>query len=278
MLQSLRHVFRKPSVSLQVLSDLHLEVNQQYSSFEIPASSKYLVLAGDVGCLQDYEGYLAFLKKQTDIFEIVLLVLGNHEFYNDTFQSGLEQARKLEHEPMLKGRLVLLHQRRYDIPGSHVTVLGCTLWSRIPEESEGLVVAKVQDFKTITSWSIDSHNSAHESDLTWLRGQVQEVRQENDKTNKKTDRRSIVVVTHHAPSVTRTSSPKHAENPWTCAFGTDLLSGPWNGVNLWIFGHTHFTTEFKERDIRVISNQRGYVLPGSKQPAGFDPQKVVYVP
>jgi hypothetical protein len=147
-------------------------VNQQYPLFEVPACSKYLVLAGDVGRLQDYDGYLAFLQKQTDTFELVFLVLGNHEFYNDTFQSGLERARNLEHEPILNGRLILLHQRRYDIPGSPVTVLGCTLWSRIPEESRDIVAAKIQDFKKINSWTIDSHNAAHESDLAWLQSQA----------------------------------------------------------------------------------------------------------
>jgi hypothetical protein len=48
-------------------------------------------------------------------------------------------------------------------------------------------------------------------------------------------------------------------------------------VKIWIFGHTHFTTEFKDRDIRVVSNQRGYVLPGNKEPKEFDAQKVVWV-
>lgn len=277
MLRTIWSFFKRPSASFQTLSDLHLEVNQQYSSFEVPVSSKYLILAGDIGRLQDYKEYLAFLQKQTNDFEIVFLVLGNHEFYNGSFESGLKKAAQLEQEPSLNGRLVLLHQRRYDIPGSCVTILGCTLWSGIPGESRDIVQSKIQDFKKIEDWTTDKHNAAHESDLTWLRNELQALGQENENVLKRKDTRSIVVVTHHAPSLQRTSSPRDAQNTWSAAFGTDLLSERWDGVKVWVFGHTHYTTEFKERGIRVISNQRGYVLPWSTGAEGFNVRKVIWV-
>ena len=275
--QAIRSFFKRPSISFQTLSDLHLEINQQYSSFEVPVSSKHLILAGDIGRLQDYSGYLAFLQRQTINFDLVFLVLGNHEFYHESFESGLEKARQLEQEPCLNGRLVLLHQRRYDIPGTQVTILGCTLWSLVPSEAKEIVQSKIQDFKNIEHWSIDHHNAAHESDLSWLRSEVQAIHQENEAVSHKMNARSIVVVTHHAPSLQRTSSPQHAQNPWSVAFGTDLLSNKWKGVKLWIFGHTHYTTEFKENGIRVMSNQRGYVLPWTKDTGNFDVKKVVCV-
>lgn len=139
MFQKLRSLLSRPSapsVRFQVLSDLHLEINQQYSSFEIPVCANSLILAGDVGRLADYDGYLQFLQKQTEWFEAVFLVLGNHEFYKESFTAGLEKAKQLEQEPSLNGRLILLHQRRYDIPDSHVMILGCTLWSKSPTKRE----------------------------------------------------------------------------------------------------------------------------------------------
>ena len=108
-------------------SHLHLELNQQYLSFEIPVCAKNLILAGDIGRLVDYDNYLKFLQKQTDRFELVFLVLGNHEFYNDTLIAGLQKAQQLEQESCLNGRLVLLHRARYDVPGTNITILGCTL-------------------------------------------------------------------------------------------------------------------------------------------------------
>lgn len=277
ILQTIRSFFKGPSTAFQTLSDLHLEINQQYSSFEVPVSSQRLILAGDIGRLHDYDEYLAFLQKQTANFERVFLVLGNHEFYSESFELGLEKARQLEQEPCLNGRLVLLHQRRYDIPGTSVSILGCTLWSLIPSEATGIVQSKIQDFKKIKGWTIDQHNTAHESDLAWLRSEIQAIRDENENAPKTTDPRSIIVVTHHAPSLERTSSSQHARSPWSTAFGTNLLSEKWDSVRLWIFGHTHYTTEFEKNGIRVVSNQRGYVLPWSKPPEKFDVRKVFSV-
>lgn len=271
MAQFIRKLFSQASVSIQLLSDLHLEVNQQYTSFDVPVVSKYLLLAGDIGRLADYDQYLRFLQRQTEKFELVFLVLGNHEFYGGSFESAFETARRLEQEPSLNGRLILLHQRRYDIPDSHVTILGCTLWSDIPENSRDIVHYKIQD------WTVDEHNAAHKSDLNWLRNEVQSIYNTHKKNPTESSKRSILVATHHAPAMHRTSSPQHAKNPWSAAFATDLLSQPWNGVNNWVFGHTHYSTEFKERGIRVVSNQRGYILPWSNEANGFDAGKVIWV-
>ncbi|KAJ5951083.1 calcineurin-like phosphoesterase [Penicillium vulpinum] len=277
MAQFIRNLFSQPSVSIQILSDLHLEVNRQYTLFDVPVVSKYLLLAGDIGRLADYDEYLAFLHKQTEKFELVFLILGNHEFYGGSFASAFETVRRLEQEPSLNGRLVLLHQRRYDIPDSNVTILGCTLWSDIPENSKDIVHYKIKDFQKIKDWTIDEHNAAHKSDLSWLHKEVQSIYNTHKINPTKLSKRSVLVATHHAPAMHRTSSPQHAQNPWSAAFATDLLSQPWNGVNTWVFGHTHYSTEFKEKGIRVVSNQRGYVLPWSNEAKGFDAKKVIWV-
>ena len=112
--------FDKWSVSSQLLSDLHLEVNQQYLSFEIPICAKCLILAGDVVRLVDYDNYCSFSRKQTDRFKLVFLILDNHEFYNDTFEAGPRKARPIKREPSLKGRLILLQPLGF--LGAHTTL------------------------------------------------------------------------------------------------------------------------------------------------------------
>lgn len=279
MFEKVCSIFNNVSTSFQVLSDLHLEINEQYLYFEIPVCAKHLILGGDVGRLMDYDNYRDFLQKQTDRFELVFLILGNHEFYHDTFAAGLQKSRQLEQEPSLNGRLILLHRGRYDIPESHVTILSCTLWSKVPDKAGDIVRSKIQDFKKIQDWTVDDHNGSHQSDLAWLLSEMESIQSKN-KTQKR--KRSILVVTHHAPSLQNTSSPQHANNPWSSAFATDILSeiSKSSGIKFWVFGHTHYTTEFKVQGIRVVSNQRGYVLPwnnskGSKD--GFDVGKVIHV-
>lgn len=251
--------------AFQVLSDLHLEVGQQYSSFIIPPSAPYLILAGDVDRLIDYESYLGFLTKQAAQFEKVFLVLGNHEFYGLSFLAGLERAAKLENEAVLNGKLVLLHQRCFNVPHSGITILGCTLWSRVPLDARESVRMKFKDFEKIEGWTVDDHNASHDADLIWLRHQASEIHQQNKSRGKGERASRILVVTHHAPSMQGTSSPANVNNPWSSAFATDLLEETsWGGVKAWIFGHTHFTTQFERNGIKVISNQRGYMLPGSQ--------------
>jgi len=278
---------KSSSPSFQIASDLHLEVGQQYSSFKIPPTAPYLILAGDIGRLIDYDSYLAFLASQTAQFELVFLVLGNHEFYGLSIAAGINQAQKLEQEAVLSRKLVLLHQTRFDVPNSTTTILGCTLWSNIPDNAREVVQTKVKDFQKILSWTVDSHNQAHESDLAWLIQHTAKIGRDNSSRAKGDQKRNVLVVTHHAPSVEETSSLKNVKNPWSSAFATNLLeeASNWKGIKMWIFGHTHFTTEFKKCGIRVISNQRGYVLPqkmgdhatNMAERSIFDITKVVHV-
>lgn len=255
----------------QILSDLHLEVGQQYEQFHIPPKGPNLVLAGDIGRLVDYDSYLKFLARQVSCFERVFLVLGNHEFYGLSFDAGIARARQLEKEPALGGKLVFLHQSRWDDGASGVTVLGCTLWSNIPEQAAGITAAKINDFKKIEQWTVETHNARFASDLTWLEEQLRDMSLAQTAAHSDTAAdppRRVLVVTHHAPSIEGTSSPKNSGNPWSAAFATDVLSDrKWGdaGIGCWVFGHTHYTTDMVKDGVRVVSNQRGYVFPSQQQ-------------
>ncbi|KAH8649904.1 putative calcineurin-like phosphoesterase [Xylariales sp. PMI_506] len=256
-------LFHKPAAAestrarIQILSDLHLEVGQQYASYTFPASAPLLLLGGDIGRLVDYDAYLKFLEAQSSRFNKVLLVLGNHEFYGMDHDTGLETARRLSEEPILNDKVVLLHRTRWDDPDSPLTVLGCTLWSAIAENAREAIGLAVSDFSRIDGWSIDKHNAAHGEDAAWLREQVQAI------TSRElgTAERRLLVATHHAPCLQGTSAPAHANSRLTSAFATELLDQRgWDGVRVWAFGHTHYTTEFRRGGTRVVSNQRGYVF------------------
>lgn len=251
-----------PCRQVQILSDLHLELGQQYSSYDFPASAPVLILGGDIGCLIDYDAYLNFLEKQTARFDRVFLVLGNHEFYGMTFEEGLDKAQHLANEPSLNEKLVLLHRSRWDDSESNLTILGCTLWSEIPQEAHDVVRSKITDYKKITDWTVEKHNQAHSTDLSWLRDQISQLAPEAEQ-----GKRRLLVVTHHAPCIEGTSKPEYVTNPWTCAFATDLLDNEeWKVVKTWIFGHTHYSTDFLNKGIRLVANQRGYVLGSISMP------------
>ncbi|KAH6892360.1 Metallo-dependent phosphatase-like protein [Thelonectria olida] len=259
--------------TVQIMSDLHLELNRQYATFDFEVKAPLLVLGGDIGRLVDYEPFLGFLARQTARFERVFLILGNHEFYEMSYDDGIAKAEELEKEEVLGGKLVVMHRKRWDDQDSKLTILGCTLWSQIPPQAEDDVTLRVSDYKMIKGWSVAQHNACHAADLTFLTSTLSDLDAESEE-------RLILVVTHHAPVIKGTSRPEHVNNPWKAAFSTDVLTRREFGkVAWWMFGHTHFTTEFQRGGIRVVANQRGYVL-GFKGPTledtrGFDAERVV---
>ncbi|KAK2762723.1 hypothetical protein FQN54_000897 [Arachnomyces sp. PD_36] len=244
------------------MSDLHLEVGQQYSSFTIKPRAPRLILAGDIGRLADYDAFRDFLSIQCEQFTEVYLILGNHEFFGVSRQEGLRQADRLQSEKGMNGRLVLMNQTRVDI--QEVTLLGCTLHSRILPEAEEIVARKINDFRRIVDWTVADHTAEHANDVRWLTDEIASIR-----STEAGVKRKIVIVSHYAPSTKGTSSPSNENNPWSSAFGTDLLQSEGNSclddVQWWIFGHTHYSTESTRGQVRLVSNQRGYVFPKTDQ-------------
>ena len=235
------------TTQFQILSDLHLEVGKQYETFEISRCAPYLILAGDIGRLIDHDQYLAFLQRHCDIFQQVFLVLGNHEFYGTTREDGLAIAGLMSFSI---DNLTLLQQNAIEIDG--VLVVGCILGSWISDAASVEVLQKVNDFRKIKDWTIVKHNQAHLEDLAWLK-----------KALGTTQISRVLVVTHYAPEVSQTSVPDKVDSPIVSAFATDLMTldhPELSKASSWLFGHTHYTTDFVIRGTRMISNQRGYAF------------------
>lgn len=249
---------------IQIMSDLHLEVGQQYQTFDFPVAGKWLLLAGDIGRLIDYEGYRTFLERQVGRYENVFLVLGNHEFFDLTYEETISQAKQLSQEPSLTSKLVLLNRDVWRDESSGSIIMGCTLWSFVPESAKAVVESKVSDYKKIEGWSVEKSNQRHAEEAAWLDSELESL-SSAARADPQKHGRDILVVTHHAPSLTGTSAPEHVNNPWTSAFATDLLPRlNIKRVKIWVFGHTHYTTELNSGGVQLIANQRGYVFPGSK--------------
>ncbi|KAL4723862.1 hypothetical protein ACLX1H_009507 [Fusarium chlamydosporum] len=232
---------------VQIMSDLHLELNRQYATFDFPVKAPFLILGGDIGRMIDYDMFLPFLARQTARFEKVFLVLGNHEFYEMSYDEGIAKARQLEKEETLGGKLVLLDRNRWDDPDSKLTIVGATLWSKIDSSAAEIVTLRVSDFKKISGWSVARHNEHHDRDLAYLSKTVTEL---SDLPSE--SQRTVLVVTHHAPCVAGSSKPAHANAPFRSAFSTDIIQAREfaKGVAVWMFGHTHYTTEFKKGGVK----------------------------
>ncbi|KAJ8126792.1 hypothetical protein O1611_g6849 [Lasiodiplodia mahajangana] len=308
-------------VCIQILSDLHLESPQAYDMFAIPPQAPYLALLGDIGYAAKHgDMYCAFLRRQLEIFRVVFLVLGNHEPWHSDWGTARARMQDFEakicgerntapeHEasigdvtPLL-GEFVLLDQTRYDFPvvtargaveersdkGDRVTVLGCTLFSRVPQAEQNDISLGVQDFYKITDWTVADHTQRFEDDLAWLNGQVAAL--DKDEGGEEKGKRKVIIFTHHCPTLDpRTIDPRHRNSPIQAGFATELkdeccFKSP--KISVWAFGHTHFNCDLdvqrgdaesggaEEACIRLVANQRGYY---SSQATGFDVGKVIEI-
>ncbi|KAJ0159423.1 hypothetical protein CTA2_9708 [Colletotrichum tanaceti] len=270
-------------MAVQILSDLHLESPRAYDMFQIVPKAPVLALLGDVGNVAAHkDDCLAFLTRQLRQFRAVLLVPGNHEAYRSSWPRTLDVLRAFEREvdgdPSL-GRFVLLDRTVFRVPdtgggGGGVVILGCSLFSHVPPDSQDDVSVGLNDFFQIDDWDVAAHNEAHRRDLAWLNAQVAELERSDDA--------SIVIFSHWSPSTHALAlDPRHAATSRiTSGFATDLSGEACfksARVEAWAFGHTHFNCDFAvERDggagpVRLLTNQRGYYF---SQSAGFDGEKL----
>jgi predicted phosphodiesterase len=263
-------------VSIQIMSDLHLETHPSYDSFQFAQSACYLALLGDIGRVADQQLF-SFLETQLQQCSIVFFLLGNHEPYHMSFTLAKSKMRAFEakmnklHSRHRNGRFVFLDQTRYDLTDD-LTVLGCTLFSLVSPQQEFAVEDRLVDFRDILRWTVDDHNAAHESDRAWLNAQVSRIAEDEP-------HRRVVIFTHHSPSVDpRCTNPKyhHKGSEVSSGFATDLSGdGCWTNpiVKAWAFGHTHYPCYFTDESGKVVmSNPKGYYLIPQRK---FDAGKVL---
>lgn len=270
-------------MSLQIVSDLHLEAPKAYDVFEIVAEAPILALVGDIGNVEPHrDDLVAFLDQQLRQFKAVLFVAGNHEAYHSTWPRTLEILKEIESDVQTRrasdstlGEFVFLDRHVYRL-NTDTVVLGCSLFSHIPPACEMAISMGMNDFyHTEAGWDVASHNASHARDLGWLNEEVSSLEKDDSVQN-------IVILTHWCPTLdSRARDPKHTSDTLTSAFSTDLTHEPCflsSKVKAWGFGHTHYNCDFDmERDgadkLRLATNQRGYYF---AQAAGYEEGKLIW--
>jgi hypothetical protein len=182
----------------------------------------------------------------------VIYVMGNHEFY----RHSLPELTELLRAEMDGSQVCLLENSAVEING--YTFLGCTLWTDFQVTGNAAEAMRLAE-GGVSDYHVVRYNPEHRllsprdtvrlhgESVAWLRGELA-----------RHDPARTVVVTHHAPSA-RTEAPAYEHSVLKGAFESNLdalVEG--SGVPLWIYGHTHYNTDFKIGSTRVLSNQRGY--------------------
>ena len=177
----------------------------------------------------------------------------------------------------LHPNLIFMDQTSLLVNG--VRILGCSLWSRVPEHAHVIAESSLNDYNLIMVVDPNSPGKLmpltaeistqwFEDDLKWIKSEIEESVKRGEK--------STVVLSHHTPSFFMTSALMYTTHPtksytniedgpprrWSnCCFSTDLeelFEGHYN-IKVWSYGHTHYNNDQVIKGTRLISNQRGYL-------------------
>lgn len=243
-------------MKVRLYSDLHLE----FADFTPPPSeADVVILAGDI-----HAGRRALPWIARHFPEVpVLYLLGNHEYYGETFPDLLDTLRR-----EAPANVTIMENTAVEIGGYRF--LGCTLWTDFCLYGEADSVwamfeaqQSMSDYRKIRSGARNDATllpretqKAHFDSRLWLREQL--AGQDNRRT---------IVVTHHAPSAQsvddnpryRSLNPAYASNLEPLIEEHQPLA--------WLHGHTHEVRDYTIGQTRVISNPGGY---RPQEQTGFD--------
>jgi hypothetical protein len=126
-------------------------------------------------------------------------------------------------------------------------LLGCTLWTDIPQDMEKYVRERINDYNHV---SVDNKRvtpayitQLHQDHKSWIQREL----------NSQPDIRTIVM-THHLPSYKLIASEFQSYEVLNLAFASNLDKIIQKPIVSWICGHSHRFKRMKINDIDVILN------------------------
>lgn len=237
-------------MKISLISDTHLEYNMSLD-FKIPKAD-VVVCAGDIGSPFTHN-YRRFLEVLTETFKYVIVIAGNHEYYQHSQCYATTHPRSItKTETQIKKvcddvGAIFLQKDFVDI--GNVRFYGCTLWGD-PSSSKGEKFWKDRyDCKHISDFqSIEHYQALHHNHREWLTQALTDTSSTTDKT--------IIVITHHLPSH-KLVDPKFAhsrKNGYYTSHCDELLGK----CDVWLAGHTHRFIEEEICGTRFYCNPVGY--------------------
>jgi predicted phosphodiesterase len=273
---------------IRVISDLHLEYRNYIPKHIFPTPQhrnsneveEILVLAGDIGdpYSQIYKDFLIMCRS---LFEMVLVVAGNHEFLNKkvefknkrnsrdsidrTIQPTNYQYVKCEartkmysydevvqHIKNICDELGCVFLNNSAVVYKGVKFIGSPLWSNIKRENFPYIRERNYG---IFRWmyvngsliTMDEYNKFNKEAFDYLQTEIRD-----------SFEKSVVIITHYPPTDKMLNPIYERQNPmndmYYCRNGEELL---FPNVKLWVSGHTHQPGGVVINRVPIVSNAIG---------------------
>jgi predicted phosphohydrolase len=218
----------------QVCSDIHFErkdITEINFDDIIKVEKEILILAGDIG--NPYSNiYEKFIEYCSNLFIHVLLIAGNHEYYDDNIDDTNNKIDKI------CSKYTNVHYINNKIfTYNNITFVGTTLWSLVDDTDH---IYELKDYKQIKDFTPIKAKELCELNINFINEQL--------KNNK------CIIISHHAPSYICIPD-KFTNDFFNCCFASHL-DYLFENKNLlgWIFGHTHYNISKEINGKFIYSN------------------------
>ena len=268
-------------------SDIHLEFGGIADLFFHPEmawkknpDSTVLILAGDiveVVLFDSSKGGRSGLvqesfAKLSSLYDHVLWVFGNHEYYGETLEFAVGHARKRLEKLGLKNFHILENQEfQYD----GVSFYGGTMWTSFDNNNplEQMRFYNMNDSKCIKCYDAADRSWKRTITANDVAGIHAKYVRKLHKFLSDTDGPKVVI-SHHAPSAIVISDEYRGHPMNSCYIEelSDVIS--YAQPKAWVFGHLH-NGDYIPKEIgntKLLSNTRGY-FNYDKFSIGFQPKQ-----
>jgi predicted phosphodiesterase len=274
-------------VKIQLLSDLHLEVDPDFAP--VPAKdADVLILAGDIGAAPDSpmaehgteDWCLKRFSPALRHWPVPVLYLpGNHEYDGQDFDSCRAALRDVV-------EALGMHWLECEsLTFQHVRFIGTTLWSDYDclADRPAHVPGSMTHNLRIREKCFRAANFYLEKARTFRDGQLFDAQAMRDEALhcQQWLREALatpfigktVVVTHFAPSL-KSHDPRYGLTPGTAGF-CNALDDLVPSADLWLHGHLHCPSDYRIGGCRVVANPLGYAEQGEQE--AFNPTLVIEI-
>jgi Icc-related predicted phosphoesterase len=281
-------------MKIAVCSDLHLEFGDL--DLENTESADVLILGGDILVAEDVknfgyvdeqimaatpsmlargERYYNFLKRCSERFPQVILIMGNHEHYHGDYAETANVIRSVVGE---MSNVHFLDKEWRIING--VLFYGGTLWTDMNGEDPLTlyqIVGMMNDYRGVknSAKTVQHRVPTYDENNTegWtFKERPAQFRPEDSVEDHKAFLKELdavltlhpdlptVVVGHHAPSKASTHPRYKNETLVNGAYSTNLDNYILDRrqIKLWTHGHTHEDFDYMIGTTRIVCNPRGY--------------------
>jgi len=253
-------------MKIDYVSDAHLE----FGPLSLPGGD-VLVLAGDIcevrSLRKDFHStkplpyvpgshrYYDFFYHECAKYEKVFYVGGNHEAYHGRFDLFIDELKT-----MMPDNVTVLEKEAVEYRG--VVFIGATLWTNC-NNGDSLTMYHLKynmnDYRHIKNhfkYADIYHKMTPEATFA---DHVKAVNFINGELEKYKDR-TVVVITHHAPSFNSISEQYRGDFHMNGGYASDLseLILDNENIKLWFHGHVHSNHDYEIGKTRILCSPRGY--------------------